>query len=442
MSYLRRSQRDSASAIATVIIFCTACFLTPTRADAQNADAGWIGKRVFPKSNGFRLWIDNRVVEASRKSLNIYRVDRVNGPWLWLYAPGVEGWGLASEVVDVDQAIDFFTTWIRANPGDAWGYHARSIIWMEVRKDLDLAMGDINEKLRLSPFSAAFNSRGIIWSVKKEYDNAIADYNEAIRLDPKEASPYNNRGISWDKKKEYDKAIADYNEAIRLDPKYAAAYYNRGNAWRDKKDYDKAIADYNEAIRLDPKYAAAYNNRGNAWDDKKEYDKAIADYNEAIRLDPKFVYAYFNRSVVGLITGGDFAVSSARTAFELDGGRGDRGIYASLISHFAARRLVKNDEANKFLAVAKEKCDASAWPYPVVKFLLGELNETSLVALATDDDKKTEAHCFIGLDQEIKGQTDSALEHFRWVKEHGNPTFTEYTIAIAEIDRLMKTGKK
>jgi tetratricopeptide (TPR) repeat protein len=252
------------------------------------------GKRVVPKYRGFTIKIENQVIYP--RTIETYRVEQVNGPWLWLYAAGLNGWALADQVVPVEQAIEFFTDYIRSNPGDAHGYTMRAKIWREERKELDIALGDYNEAIRLVPtIAAVYNNRGMVWHSKKEYDKAIADYNEAIRLDPKDALAYNSRGLAWSGKKEYDKAIADYNEAIRLDPKFAIAYSIRGNRWDDKKEYDKAIADYNEAIRLDPKFAIAYSNRGNTWRNKKEYDKAIADYNEAIRLDPKFATAYSNR---------------------------------------------------------------------------------------------------------------------------------------------------
>ena len=54
---------------------------------------------------------------------------------------------------------------------------------------------------------------------KGELDVAIADLSEAIRLDPKDASFYKNRGYAYDQKGDLDKAIADYSEAIRLDAK-------------------------------------------------------------------------------------------------------------------------------------------------------------------------------------------------------------------------------
>jgi tetratricopeptide (TPR) repeat protein len=221
----------------------------------------WIGKRVVQKANGFNLRIENRVVDTKNMLLT-YKVEQVNGPWLWLNADGLKGWALASEVVPVEQAIEHFTNAIRANPADWFAYTMRAIIWKE-KKELDIALGDLNEALRLDPSAASSNNRGAMREANHEYDKAIADFAEAIRLNPQYAAAYRNRGIAWHAKKDYDKAIADFAEAIRLDPQYAAAYDDRGRAWHAKKDYDRAIADYNEAIRLDPQYAFAY--RGRAW---------------------------------------------------------------------------------------------------------------------------------------------------------------------------------
>jgi len=78
----------------------------------------------------------------------------------------------------------------------------------------------------------------------------------------------------------------------------------------------------------------------------------------------------------------------------------------------------------------------------VVKYLRGDLDEPALMKLAIDDDKRTRARCYLGLDLLLKGKEDKACEHFLWVKEKGTPDFMEYTIAIAELDRLDKAKDK
>jgi tetratricopeptide (TPR) repeat protein len=134
--------------------------------------------------------------------------------------------------------------------------------------------------------------RGGAYQAQGDLDHAMADFNESMRVDPTYPSAYNNRGITWYRRGDFDRAIADYDQAIRLDPKYEYAYANRGAAWAAKDDLDRAIADYDQAIRLDPKYGHAYVNRGAAWGAKGDFDRAIADFDQAIRLDPKDAQAY------------------------------------------------------------------------------------------------------------------------------------------------------
>src|SRR5215510_13690782 len=140
-----------------------------------------------------------------------------------------------------------------------------------------------------------YTRRGGAYQAQGDLDHAMADFNESMRVDPTYPAAYNNRGITWYRRGDLDRAIADYDQAIRLDPKYEYAYANRGAAWATKGDLDRAIADFDQAVRLDPKDAEAYYNRGLAWKAKGDLDRAIAHYSEAIRLSPKYGEAYNNR---------------------------------------------------------------------------------------------------------------------------------------------------
>jgi len=394
----------------------------------------WVGQKVVTKFKT-PLKAGNQVVDEDAV-FRIYTVERSEGDWLWLVAGGVSGWARSSDVVAFDKAIDFYTQEIGAKPGTAYAYLRRGDIW-KARGETDNAIADYNEGIRLNPKDAtAYNNRGLAWHDKKDYDKALADYNEAIRLDPKYALTYANRGNAWGDQKEYDKAISDYNEAIRLDPRNAQVFYNRGFVRVMKKEYDNAIVDFNEAIRLDPKFASAYHSRGSVWVLKKDFDKAIADHNEAIRLDPKLALAYFNRAIAAFLARRDGAGDGMKSVLEQVGWRDAMSQYAVILGHFAALRTGQGGQAKAFLDDAAARCDTAAWPYPVVKYLRGEIDEAKLLAGATDNDKMTEARCYLGLDALHKNRSAAALAQFRWVKENGNPSFSEYTIALAELDRL------
>ena len=82
-----------------------------------------------------------------------------------------------------------------------------------------------------------------------------------------------------------------------------------------------------------------------------------------------------------------------------------------------------------------------AWPFPVFRYLRREIDEKTLLAAATDNEKMTQARTYLGLDLELAGRTDEVAAQFHWVQERGNKNLPEYDIAVAELKRLPgKTG--
>ncbi len=132
------------------------------------AEPGWIGTtRSCPKISNFSTLLVNG--EAARaqtgKGIGFYRVEQVDGPSLWLKGEtqGSSGWARADEVVLVEQAVDFFTRQIHAQPDD--------------------------------PFFRA--ARALLCSERNAFETALRDYADAIRLNPKNASYHRGRGLVW-----------------------------------------------------------------------------------------------------------------------------------------------------------------------------------------------------------------------------------------------------
>lgn len=364
----------------------------------------------------------------------VLQVGDVNGEFLWL-GQGKPGWLEAKHVIPLDRAaIDRLTILIRNTPREARLYSRRASVWRALG-EVDIAIADLNEAIRLSPSAAYYNNRGLAWKQKKEYDKAISDYNEALRLDPT-AAEYLNLGTAWFYKQEYDKAISGYDEAIRLDAKVTNAYNGRGNAWLAKKEYGKAIRDYDEAIRLDAKFVDAYNGRANACAGKQEYDKAISDYDEALRLDPKYAQAVFNRAdAYRFQREYAKAIDGFQQTIDMQGWSGDRAPYAVIMGSLTAREAQDEPRSKQFLTDSAGKLRPE-WPEPIVRYLDQRFDEAALEKLAVDDEKRTEFHAYVGLDLMLRGQTAAARRHLEWVRDHGNRTFTEYPQALEALKRL------
>ncbi len=426
---------------------------------APSSEKGRLGKRVVPKSENF-----------TRDFHEAIRPDSRNAPTATSRTAGIAfSWGTESfSKKDYDRATAHFSTAIQFDPENAFAYQYRGIAWAK-KKEYDRAIADYSEAIRLVPTDPkAYYNRGITWVFKNEYAKAIADLDVAIRLDPRDALAYFARGQAWYYLGRFHKAIADFSAAIRIRPRYPRAYYRRGLAYKGlgeftkaiadlseairlgpgqadtyfergcarsaKREYDQAIADFNEAIRLDPRDTWAYFNRGIAWAAKKEYDKALADLDRAIGIDPRNTRALFNRATISFSTRRKGVNEDIRAVLDREDWRDPTSIYAVLLGYFAARRANQEPEGRSLLDQAQARCDHSAWPFPIVEYLRGALEETAVLSKADADEKKATAHCFLGLDRLQKGQADAAKAHFLWVKEHGE--MGAFTIAVAELDRM------
>ena len=85
-------------------------------------------------------------------------------------------------------------------------------------------------------YPCAHTNRGRVYAFKRDLDRAMADYDEALRIDPTFALAYNNRGDAFAGKGDIERALADFNAAIKYNPSLAIAYGNRGYLYYRKRD--------------------------------------------------------------------------------------------------------------------------------------------------------------------------------------------------------------
>jgi lipoprotein NlpI len=161
-----------------------------------------------------------------------------------------------------------------------------------------------------------------------------------------------------------------------------------------------------------------------------------------MRVEPAWAEPVLTRAMVLLSARRDGVLDPARKAIELWHWREAGSLHAVLLGHVAARRDGDVKEARLLLDEAAARCDTSLWPYPIVKYFRGEISEEKLLAEASDKNKATAVHCYLGLEALQNGKTDSARAHFLWVKEHGNTAHYEYMISRAELERLEPAPKK
>ena len=126
---------------------------TPPALHAQ-AENGWVGKRVVQRYRGFRLRIEDQVIDP--RAINTYRVEQVNGPWLWLQAEGRASAAGPRPTRSSRSSRPSSSSPITSGPTRA----TRTAIRCEPssgeeKKELDNALADLNEAIRLDPTNAA-----------------------------------------------------------------------------------------------------------------------------------------------------------------------------------------------------------------------------------------------------------------------------------------------
>lgn len=122
------------------------------------------------------------------------------------------------------RSIEVFTRQIEADPTNAALWNNRC--WQRAVEgvDLDLALIDCNEALRLDPENAAaFDSRGLVHFKRGEFEAALRDYEAALAIDPGRGHYLYGRGIARVRLGD-EAGFTDITAAERAEPGIAHMY--------------------------------------------------------------------------------------------------------------------------------------------------------------------------------------------------------------------------
>jgi len=263
-------------------------------ASASAAQESWVGKWIIMKKNGVEIRTTPKGVGESYAKLTFlsYVVrGEMNGELQVNDGRGNIGWFDKEDAVVLDDAVAYFRKLIQQDPMNIGAYFRRAHAHQR-KGDLDFALDDAEEVVRLDPKAYTYNLRGSVRRDRKEFDLAIADFDQAIQLDPKDKLAYSNRAAAWNAKKDYDKAIADYNEVIRLDPKDGAAHNNLAWLWAtcsDAKyrDGKKAVESAKHSLAVEPKSANHMDTLAAAYAEFGDFAEAVRWQEKALE-DPQF----------------------------------------------------------------------------------------------------------------------------------------------------------
>ncbi|MDT4952671.1 MAG: hypothetical protein QOJ02_809 [Acidobacteriota bacterium] len=271
-------------------------------------------------------------------------------------------------------------------------------------------------------------------------DEAEQRLQKSLSLDEQFSPSRVSLGIMRLQQKRAEEAKKLLQDAIAAAPQNYLAHYYYAALLAQDQQYEDAIKSYKQSLLLKPDLPRTYIGLGSVYLQLGREEDALEAYRKGVRLDPGNPYFYRSFTYIFLRQKrGILAATNALRYIKQQGWGDDHSPYMALAAYFGYRQAQRDEDAKKFLDEASTKVDTSEWPYPVVRYLQHAINERELLALASDNDKLTEAHAYIGLDLSLSGNRDGALTHLRWVKENGNQRFVEYALALTELSHIETT---
>ena len=251
------------------------------------------------------------------------------------------------------------------------------------------------------------------------------------------AVAYNNRCTVFNSLLRLDRALGDCTRAVQLQPNFARAYINRGLSLRRLGRYAPAIVDYSKAIALEPKLVPAYSNRAYTKYRLAAFESASSDYDKAIELAPRVAVLHGGLGIVRFV---QERFDDAAAHFS-DANRHDTSsLYWPLWHHLAVTRAGQDNVSA--LMSATQRLDLRRWPGPVISYLVGDLDESQMLAQAGADRDtanpatRCEGLLFAGQQKLSAGYPDGAIEHFMKILEIKAIDVCDHTVAIVELRRL------
>lgn len=181
-------------------------------------------------------------------------------------------------LADIDKALSI-------NKNAVNGYIMRADIAISNDNDLDAALSDLNEAIKLQPrLAGLYVNRAYMRYRLDDFFGAMADFDYAIELDPLNEAAIFNRALLEMETQANDKALADLDRLLDLDPANVRASYNRAVVNSLKSRYKEAIADISKVIDDVPDLPDPYFMRSQFYYELKDMRKAENDYNKAIAL--------------------------------------------------------------------------------------------------------------------------------------------------------------
>ena len=199
---------------------------------------------------------------------------------------------LLSDIKLYDEAIEQYSTYLKAYPNDADAYKLLALVYKNQGKD-DLAIKNLLASLSKNNKDIEVKKElAFQYHKKNDYQDAIKYYDEILNETPDNYDIMANKALALHALKKYDEAITIYENILskkpneRLKQNLVSAYISKGDYLLTQSKFKDAIPPFEFAILKDSNQSYAYYGLAKAYEMLNNYDLALVNYEKALQIEP------------------------------------------------------------------------------------------------------------------------------------------------------------
>jgi Flp pilus assembly protein TadD len=166
-------------------------------------------------------------------------------------------------------------------------------------KQFSQAADQLERSVRIDPGEAyGYNALGIAYLEQAQFDKAIPAFRDAARHAPNWSYPLHNLALAYQEAGDTDGAIRSYQQAIKITPQYAYLPYNLGLVYQRLNRRRDAEVEYRKAMALEPGSAEPLNALGSLKASEGKNAEAEKFYKSALEKNPNLLPARHNLALL------------------------------------------------------------------------------------------------------------------------------------------------
>jgi len=160
----------------------------------------------------------------------------------------------------------------------------------------------LEQSVRIDPGQAyGYNALGIAYLEQADFAKAIPAFRDAARRAPNWSYPLHNLALAYVEAGNYQDAIRSYRQAMRITPQFSYLPYNLGLVYQRLNSRRDAEIEYRLAMTLAPDSAEPLNALGSLKASEGKSAEAEKFYRDALQKNPSLLTALAARHNLGLL---------------------------------------------------------------------------------------------------------------------------------------------